>query len=265
MEYPYPREFPQESRDQVLAQVLRGARKFESDKQRAGSSVLAHLLEYILSVFITFVREAAELVRHGVWTTDRMNSESREFLRQFAIKARHEKGYDRSGYRLEELVSNWDGSLLPDARRAFEQFPQWQEFQDILLELAETRARVRDGGTEVLHWEDVEISLISDERVQVKCGTQPQTYNYAEMGCEDKRSGKPSQVWILLRTLAKAGGTIPLEARDSTEFVRVEKRIQRLRQALKHQFGIAGDPIRFDSQRGYQCQFKIGCSPSFET
>jgi hypothetical protein len=40
---------------------------------------------------------------------------------------------------------------------------------------------------------------ISDERVRVKDGTQLQTFNYSEMGFEDRRSGKPNEGWGTLR------------------------------------------------------------------
>jgi hypothetical protein len=116
MEYRYPPEFPQKSRDLVSAEGLRAAREFDSAKRRVRlrSEVEALLRNYILQVFISFVREASDLVRQGLWSVDRLQSEAREFLRQCTIQARYEKGYDGSGHRLPEMVSNWGGGILPE-------------------------------------------------------------------------------------------------------------------------------------------------------
>jgi hypothetical protein len=128
---------------------------------------------------------------------------------------------------LGEMVSNWGGDILPEIQRAFEQSPEWKEYEDILLTLTETEV---DPGTEgyrletsisesstegrkELGWENIEISFISDDRVQVKIGSQVETRNYAEMGFEDKRSGKPNHAWGVLRALARNGGVIPNSVR----------------------------------------------------
>ena len=105
--------------------------------------------------------------------------------------------------------------------------------------------------------------FLSDERVQVEAGSPAGTYNYAEMGFTDKRSGRPNQAWGMLRTLARAGGVIPNVARNSNEFIAMGKRIERLRATLRHHFEIVSDPIPLDSKRGYCCRFHIRCAPSF--
>ncbi len=100
--------------------------------------------------------------------------------------------------------------------------------------------------------------------MQVKVNEQIQTFNYAEMGFEDRRTGKPNEAWGLLRELAKAGGVLPNFARDGKTFIAIEKCMVRMRQSLKKHFHIASDPVLKDAARGYSCRFKIGCSPSFE-
>jgi hypothetical protein len=42
------------------------------------------------------------------------------------------------------------------------------------------------------------------------------------------------------------------------------KRIERMRSTLRRYFRMAGDPIPYDAKSGYCCQFKVGCSRSFE-
>jgi len=141
MEYPFPPEFPQKSRDLILAESIRAARDFERAKQAARFPAIEGLLRtYILRGFIVFVREAGALGRQGLWTAARVESESREFLRWCTILVGHEKGYDKSGNRLGEMVSHWDGSILPDVQRGFEQSPEWKEYEDILFAVADAPA-----------------------------------------------------------------------------------------------------------------------------
>jgi hypothetical protein len=113
-------------------------------------------------------------------------------------------------------------------------------------------------------WEDITISFISDERVQVQNGTRVQTFNYAELGFADRRSGKPNQAWELLRALAETGGVIPNSVRNGYDFLSKEKQIQRLRSALKMHFGISSDPIPRYPDRGYVCRFTLKCAGSFD-
>ncbi len=276
MQYPYPAEVPQTSRGRVLAETIRAALDFEKAKQVAHDrpEIESLLCNYILRVFIEFVREVCHLGRQGLWTADRLESESREFLRRCTIEAWYEKGYDRSGNRLREMVSHWDGSILPDIQRAFERSSEWQEFQGIMLEVADAQANGREDRSQgeantsarnqTTEWESITIVFLSDERVQVEVDTQRKTYNYAEMGFTDKRSGRPNQAWGLLRTLARAGGVIPNQARFSKEFIAMGKRIERLRATLRHHFGISSDPVPLDSNSGYGCRFHIRCAPSFD-
>ncbi len=59
-------------------------------------------------------------------------------------------------------------------------------------------------GLKPQEWEDLEISFLSEERVQIMIGDQTETRNYGELGFMDKRGGKPNQAWGLRRTLAMA-------------------------------------------------------------
>lgn len=118
-------------------------------------------------------------------------------------------------------------------------------------------------GSPSCSWEDIEIAFISDERVQVQAGKDLQTYNYAEMGFEDKRTGNPNQEWALLGELAKQRGEIAHGSRNGKDFVAREKRMERMRKRLRDQFKIASDPILRD-ETGYRCRFKIRLAPAFE-
>jgi hypothetical protein len=118
-------------------------------------------------------------------------------------------------------------------------------------------------------WQDIEISFLSDERVQIRNGTKTETCNYAELGFADRRAkrGKPKakQAWIALRAMAEQNGIIRDSAKTGADWPKVEKRIQQMRKVFRDHFKITADPIPFIEGTGYRACFKIGCSPSFST
>jgi hypothetical protein len=115
-------------------------------------------------------------------------------------------------------------------------------------------------------WGDIRISFLSDERAQIiKNGTPAETLNYAEMGFEDRRTGKPNQAWMMLRTLAEERGIISDKAKTGKDWLRVAKRMEEIRKALRKHFGRSDDPVPFVEGAGYQAVFKIDCAPSFNT
>jgi hypothetical protein len=118
-------------------------------------------------------------------------------------------------------------------------------------------------------WQTIEISFLSDERVQIRRGTNTETFNYGELGFADLRvkrgKPKPNQAWITLRAMAQQNGIIPETAKASAAWPKIEKRVQEIRKALRKHVSITADPIPFVDGTGYQACFKIGCSPSFQT
>ena len=114
-------------------------------------------------------------------------------------------------------------------------------------------------------WRSIEISFLSDERVQIRNGTDTETRNYGELGFADRRSEKPKLAWVTLRTLAEQRGIIRDAGKTGGDWPKVEKRIQEIRKVLRKHFSITADPIPFVEGTGYQACFKIGCSPSFHT
>jgi hypothetical protein len=112
-------------------------------------------------------------------------------------------------------------------------------------------------------WEELEISFLSDERVQLTVGVHTETRNYAELGFGDGRSHKPNLAWQMLRSLAEQGGT--LETSTASTWPKVEKRIQEIRRVLRKHFAISADPLPFIRGNGYQACLRIHCSRSFKT
>ena len=119
--------------------------------------------------------------------------------------------------------------------------------------------------TNLATWDSVEISLLSDERVQIRNGKDLETLNFAEFGFIDGRNGKPNEAWILLRVLANQQGMIRTPTKTGQSWHQVEKRIQEIRKVFREHFGIAADPIPFVNKVGYRASFKIGYAPSFHT
>src|SRR5215470_15789461 len=107
----FPEEFSEKSARAVMLEELRAGQDFETAKQRARDlfEVEALLRTYILRVFLVFVRESGDLVRQGVWSLDRLQREALEFLRKLTIGASSERGTDKHGGRVPEMVSRWSG------------------------------------------------------------------------------------------------------------------------------------------------------------
>jgi hypothetical protein len=126
-------------------------------------------------------------------------------------------------------------------------------------------SNVRDVQHRASTWDTVEISFLSDERVEIRSGSSTETRNYAELGFEDRRNGKPNKAWVTLRELATADGVIRDAAKTGTKWPRVEKRMQEIRSKFREHFGITADPLPFIPGSGYRALFKIGCRRSYET
>lgn len=114
-------------------------------------------------------------------------------------------------------------------------------------------------------WQEIEIAFLSDERVEIcSSGNSRKTCNYAELGFEDRRSGKPNRAWVALRELAHGTGTIPTAKIQGKELAQLQKRIEEIREKLRGHFKIEADPIPFNGSV-YQMSFKISRRPSFDT
>ena len=121
------------------------------------------------------------------------------------------------------------------------------------------------GQLKIEKWEDLEISFLSDTRVQFRAGKEVASLNYQELRFVDRRSGKPNGAWIEFRNLAESNGNLRNTSNTRGPWREAEKRIQELRKRLRSCFGQKADPIPFVKGEGYCAQMKIGCAPSFCT
>jgi hypothetical protein len=124
--------------------------------------------------------------------------------------------------------------------------------------------RIQDRRAE--KWEDIEISFTSEERIQITVAgkSDSPTYNYEEFGLFDRRNRRPNLAWITLRLLAEDRGTLK-QSPSGQRWSDIEKRMQELRAHLRKHFGLQDDPLPFVNGIGYRAEFKINCSPSYQT
>jgi excisionase family DNA binding protein len=140
----FPSDFSREARDKVVAAEIRAGRFVAEPGAYSFTTrpaVIEHgptwlVFRYIMLVFAVFASEACKLGEASDgWSLDIVDREVREFLRLLTIKA--ELRYGGGEYRLPPMLSNMDGSILPEIQAAFETFPEWKEYQDNLLKLAD--------------------------------------------------------------------------------------------------------------------------------
>lgn len=144
----YPQEFSPEARARVEAERLRATRDYEKRRDeipwaehRSYREDEENLRHFIMRVFLAFGKEACKLALNEVWTVDKIRSEAEEFLRKFTIEAYYGYGRDANGRKLREMTSNWGGGLLLEVQHEFQKSPEWHEYEDELLAVAEKIAK----------------------------------------------------------------------------------------------------------------------------
>jgi hypothetical protein len=297
MAYSYLPDFPQASRGRIKAiEIQAGFELGDSKQQRSRlSDFETDVRKYILTVFSAFAEEALALGQRGSWTVEIVDREAREFLASITLQTQLEKGYDRRGHSISPLTNHVFGHILPEVRRELEQSSVRRRYQEQLAEVARLQesssaeqppkisrengpaavSRRGEDGTgaqkksthpaRAQKWDEVKISFLSEERIQVWVAGQPETFNYAEFGCIDQRSGLANRVWEMLKLLACNEGVIPDSGRISDkQWPATEKALERLRRLLRRRFGIAENPLPFRRGIGYRLRCKIGNAVSFD-
>jgi hypothetical protein len=92
-------------------------------------------------------------------------------------------------------------------------------------------------------WEQVIMEFHADEVMLIKCGSAFKRVEPEHLGMKNRKSGKPTLQWTLLRTLAKTDGIIPLQSPKDHD--RVKKQKSELSKKLKAYFQLPGDPIEW--------------------
>jgi len=162
-------------------------------------------------------------------------------------------------------------NYIEDPREQEEIRSEWaairaEQEEEAATELAETQEVVcSETGAKEMQWEDIEICFLSGERLQIICPGKRETRNYAEMGFQDGRNGKPKSAWTVLLALAVSKGTLR-DVKGRVDRSKVEKRIEEIRRVLRGHFGISADPLPpVKGMSGWVARFKIGLGPSYDT
>ena len=301
----YRNEFPRDARARVEAEKLRAYRALEQEVRGTESwRREGAFIRCVMQVFLGFAREALAFGKHSghrAWSDRDLDQRCREVLVPIVIDAWEDKAKDLGIRKMFSSSHHWGYSLDDDARRKIENSREWKEYQELLLNTLESqsgravdgvlRQQEQAGGLapkpneqrettpigvprpfpHAAKWEDIEISFLSDERVQITVGTQSETRNYAEMGFASKKNGTPVLAWVTLSAMARAGGVMRF-ACDSRKWAEVEKRMQEIRKVLRHMFGLTDDPLPFTKKArrgsedfGYCAKIKLDCRPSYES
>jgi hypothetical protein len=63
-------------------------------------------------------------------------------------------------------------------------------------------------------WDKVEVSFVSRESVEIRCGSRSEIWKYSELGFANRRNGQPTKAWFALLLMAQLG-CIPEGARTA--------------------------------------------------
>src|SRR5258708_18630440 len=146
----YPQEFSTQARARIEAERLNANRELEQDHTipapegwTAERWDEVSFYAYVLRVFLAFAREACQLGREGRWSVDRVRQEAESYLRQFAMDAYTERGHDRTGSKLKNVLNRWNEDLRPRVYSELRKSDEWRQFEADLLGLAEQQAMGR--------------------------------------------------------------------------------------------------------------------------
>jgi hypothetical protein len=112
-------------------------------------------------------------------------------------------------------------------------------------------------------WQDIEIRVISDQRVQIfRAGKAAESLNFADMGFGDGRhkDGVPVHAWNVLLSLAD-GQRLKKAGLNGKPLTQLEKIVQEIRRKLRAINPTEDDPMPLVS-RVYEPAFKITRSPA---
>jgi hypothetical protein len=105
-------------------------------------------------------------------------------------------------------------------------------------------------------WEDLTFEFTAEEVVNVRFGHETRRCEPEQFGMKNKKNGRPTKLWTLLRSIARLAGS--LTWKDRAASTKIKKQKQLLSSRLTTLFGISGDPIPWrPAQRAYVTRFTI--------
>jgi hypothetical protein len=108
-------------------------------------------------------------------------------------------------------------------------------------------------------WEELAFDFVELEVVNIRFRGETRRFESEHLGMKNRKNGRPTLQWPLLRQMALAGGQ--LAWRDLSATTRIKKQKQELSNKLKAAFGIEGDPIQWDGGiNAYVARFVLRAS-----
>jgi hypothetical protein len=105
-------------------------------------------------------------------------------------------------------------------------------------------------------WNDVHIRFNDGHTVSITVKSARGVFHYTQMGMANKKNGKPTIQWELLRIFADAHGVLDWSSYKAHR--RNQKRREILAANLRRFFRIEGDPFRLTTDRkGWEAKFDI--------
>jgi len=108
-------------------------------------------------------------------------------------------------------------------------------------------------------WEELVIDFVELEVVNIRFRDETRRFEPEHLGMKNRKNGRPTLQWTLLKQLALAGGELDWEDREATTSIKKQK--QALSDRLKAAFGIEGSPVEWDEARSaYVARFVLRAS-----
>jgi hypothetical protein len=108
-------------------------------------------------------------------------------------------------------------------------------------------------------WEELAFDFVELEVINIRFRGETRRFEPEHLGMKNRKNGRPTLQWSLLRQMALAGGQ--LTWRDQGAKIRIKKQKQELSNRLKAAFGIEGDPVRWDGDgNAYVTRFVLRAS-----
>ena len=106
-------------------------------------------------------------------------------------------------------------------------------------------------------WEDISIEFTAEEVANIRCrGSITRRVEPEHLAMKNRKNGRPTLQWTLLRSLARSKGAIPWNDHDADVGIKQQKR--QLSKKLMAYFGIEEPPIdwHYDDNE-YRTRFSI--------
>ena len=157
----YPSEFSPEARDRIEKEKIRACREILPNRVYGFNE--QHLaIRCIMRIFRAFAEEACALRKERGWTIERIESESKEFLRRLTIMVVFDKfpGLD------QHWISNLNGSINSDVERRLRDSAEWKEYEDLLIATPASTKEESRATSDLLHEKQISTLQPADQNLR---------------------------------------------------------------------------------------------------